>query len=185
MKIAGAVDSREGLGFPTVEQFLRYIRNRWEEALPRNPTVQESDTAELELAAEADEVVLTLVSAWNQHDMKAWADCFAEDAEYLSVSGTYWHGRAEIEANLGELHRSVFRDSRFRPVEWTIRMIASQAALVHLTWRMKEKRGLAGWIDRETRRGILTLVLERSGDRWLIRSAHNTDMLPVPAKLDR
>ena len=65
--------------------------------------------------------------------------------------------RAEIEAQLDELHRTVLCHSRFRPMEWTIRTITPGVSLVHLNWQMKG--------TGPTRRGILTLVLTLVRDR--------------------
>ncbi len=180
------VDTAEGLGFRTAEEFLRFIRNQSEEALhrrsPRENHGADAFTDTGDAGAEADAVVLALVDAWNRHDPRSWAACFTEDADYINVAGRHWQGRREIEGQHRELHNSVLRNSRFRPLAWTIRLIAPQVAVVHLNWQMKGTEGHSGWDDRATRRGILTLVIvQQKSNRWLVSAAHNTDMAPFTA----
>jgi hypothetical protein len=43
------------------------------------------------------QTVMRLQEAWNRHDMKAFANLFAEDADFVNVAGAWWKGRAEIE----------------------------------------------------------------------------------------
>jgi uncharacterized protein (TIGR02246 family) len=169
-------DSKEGLGFRTAEEFLRFVRNRWEEALPRaNMCLTESSEA----AHAADAVVLALVHAWNEHDMQAWGACFTEDADYVDGSGAHWRGKWEIEAKHVEMHRSTFAKSRLHPLEWTIRLVSSEVALVHLQWRLQGVAAAPGYRSSQTRCGVLTLTIVSRGDRWLVTSAHNAEVAPV------
>ena len=52
-------------------------------------------------------------------------------------------------------------------------------ALAHVAWEMTSAEGLPGWKVPELRKGLMSLLLERSGDRRLITAAQNTDALPL------
>jgi uncharacterized protein (TIGR02246 family) len=110
--------------------------------------------------------------SWNHHDMRAWAACFTEDADYINVLGTHWQGRQEIQARHQELHATALRDSAMRISEWSIRFMSAESCLVHMNWEMK------GGSPRK-RRGLLTLVLVPDQDRWRVTAAHNSDSLPL------
>ena len=43
-------------------------------------------------------VVNQLQDAWDRHDMNAFGALFDSDADFVNVTGTHWHGRAEARA---------------------------------------------------------------------------------------
>jgi uncharacterized protein (TIGR02246 family) len=49
--------------------------------------------------------------AWQDHDMRAWAQLFHEDGRYVTWFGEVFSGRDTIESRMAEAHRTVFRDS--------------------------------------------------------------------------
>jgi uncharacterized protein (TIGR02246 family) len=132
--------------------------------------------------AAEESAVRTLVprwqQAWNAHDMKALGALFAEDADFVNVGARHWKGRAEIEAQHAA-RASQFADSVWSTGETTVQLLASDMALVHVTWGLKGDRNPDG-TSREPREGVFTwLVVKRSGD-WLIRAAQNTNRGSLP-----
>jgi uncharacterized protein (TIGR02246 family) len=124
-------------------------------------------------------VVTTVVEAWNRHDMKAYSAQFTEDADFVNVIGMHFRGRPQIEAVHIDLHRTIFRNSNLRAVSSTVRSVNDQVALAHVAWEMTGAEGLPGWNAPELRKGMMSLVLARSGDRWLITAAQNTELVPL------
>ena len=124
-------------------------------------------------------VVSAVVDAWNRHDMKAYAAQFTEDADFVNVVGMHFRGRPQIEAVHIDLHRTIFRNSNLRSVNTTVRPVNDQVAMAHVAWEMTGAEGLPGWNVPELRKGMMSLVLVRSGDRWLITAAQNTDVVPL------
>jgi hypothetical protein len=53
-----------------------------------------------------------LTTTWNSHDMKAFAQLFSDDAQFVNVVGMWWKNRSEIEA---AMLRAIGRISRIRP----------------------------------------------------------------------
>jgi uncharacterized protein (TIGR02246 family) len=130
----------------------------------------EDPSAAEEAAESVDATVLTLMHAWNHHDMRAWAACFTDDADYVDVSGTHWRGRSEIEARQMELHANAHRNSTMRISEWSIRFLNPETCLVDMRWDMK-----GGSIRK--RKGMLTMVLVPDGTGWRASVAQNSDSL--------
>lgn len=126
-----------------------------------------------------DTVVSAVVEAWNRHDMKAYSAQFTEDADFVNVVGMHFRGRPQIEAVHVDLHRTIFRNSFLRAVSATVRPVNDQVALAHVAWEMTGAEGLPGWNVPELRKGMMSLVLVRTGDRWLITAAQNTDAVPL------
>lgn len=126
-----------------------------------------------------DTVVSAVVEAWNRHDMQAYSAQFTEDADFVNVVGMHFRGRPQIEAVHVDLHRTIFRNSFLRAVSATVRPVNDQVALAHVAWEMTGAEGLPGWNVPELRKGMMSLVLVRTGDRWLITAAQNTDAVPL------
>jgi uncharacterized protein (TIGR02246 family) len=124
-------------------------------------------------------VVSAVVNAWNRHDMKAFSAQFTEDADFVNVLGMHFLGRPQIEAVHIDLHRTIFKNSMIRAVSTTVRPLNGQFALAHVAWEMTGAGSLPGWNVPELRKGMLSLVLVRAGDRWLITAAQNTEAVPL------
>lgn len=123
-----------------------------------------------------------LQEAWNHHDMRAWANLFAEDADFVNVVGWWWKGRPEIERKHTDAHAFIFRESTLSIDEVHIRFLTPQIAVVHVLWSLvgqKKPDGTPG----PPRKGIFMQVLQKREGKWLISAAQNTDSIsevPVP-----
>jgi uncharacterized protein (TIGR02246 family) len=124
-------------------------------------------------------VIHALSESWNRHDMKAYGAQFAKDADFVNVIGMHWRGQAEIEARHVAVHRTIFRNSKLRTLEHSVRFLAPGIAVAHVLWEMTGHEAVPGMNMPEVRLGILTLVLQEEGDRWTIAASQNTDIVPV------
>ena len=104
---------------------------------------------------------------WNRGDLAGACAGFAEDADFISVTGRWWRGRPEIVRHL-EAHRA----SSLRITSVSIRFLTFDVAVLHLTWQLRAGAGPA-------RRGILTMTTRRQKERWIFDAAQNTE-LSVP-----
>ena len=120
-----------------------------------------------------------LVDAWNRHDMEAFAAGFAEDADFVNAIGLYWRGRAEILKEHQALHATRMKDSHLTVAETTVRFLRPEVATVHIRWELTGDTGLEGK-PLPTRRGMMTQVLVKTRDKWLIAVSQNTDIAPLP-----
>jgi uncharacterized protein (TIGR02246 family) len=144
------------------------------------PTQNPSAAQSVDATASVKAVVSALAESWNRHDMTAYAAAFSENADFVNVIGMHWRGRQEIGVKHAEVHRTIFRNSTLQIVEQSVRFLSPGIAVAHASWQMKGAEGLPGWNVPETRRGIMTCILVKEADRWLITAAHNTDIVPVP-----
>ncbi|MGA2648474.1 MAG: SgcJ/EcaC family oxidoreductase [Candidatus Sulfotelmatobacter sp.] len=130
--------------------------------------------------AKVKSAVASLAESWNRHDMAAFAAAFAENADFVNVIGMHWQGRQEIEAKHTVTHRTIFRNSALQIVEQSVRFLNPTVALAHVWTQLKGAESLRERVAPETRRTLMTCVLVKGADRWLITAAHNTDIVPVP-----
>ncbi len=127
-------------------------------------------------AVEVTCVVQAFADCWNRHDMDAFAELFAPEAEFVNVVGLWWKGRAEIKGAHEFTHRTLFRSSTLELEEVAVRFPAPLLALARCRWK------LSGHVTPEgeplpPRHGVLLNVLRREGDRWLIVDSQNTDII--------
>ena len=130
-------------------------------------------------AAAAKAVAAGFVDDWNSHDMKSFAELFAEDADFVNVIGLWWRGRPEIEKSHEALHATRMRDSHLVATETAVRVLRPGVAVIHVRWELTGDTGFDG-VALPPRQGILSLVTVRTGSKWLVASAQNTDVVPLP-----
>ena len=142
---------------------------------------QKPNAASSEAATDSVKTVIsTLAESWNRHDMAAFAAAFSENADFVNVIGMHWQGRGEIEAKHAVVHRTIFRNSTLQIVDQSVRFLSPSIALAHVSTELKGAESLRERVAPETRRTLMTCVLVKQADRWLITAAHNTDIVPVP-----
>ena len=114
--------------------------------------------------------------AWNAGDMGAAARLFCDNADFVNVRGSHWHGRDQIELEHARRHRQQLKDSIFTPLDIGIQYLGDTAALVHVRWEIRGDHDLDG-TPRLPRQGLFSWLMWRDPDgRWRIRSAHNTHL---------
>ena len=133
-----------------------------------------------EVKGQIASIVQTLADSWNSHDMDLYAAQFADDADFVNVLGMHWHGRPEIAARHAEVHRTIFRNSKLRVLDHSVRPLAPDIVLAHITWEMTGHEPPPGILSSKVRQGIITVVFVERDGRWLITAFHNTDIVPMP-----
>lgn len=128
------------------------------------------------MAAAVIRVVEAFAECWNRHDMNAFAELFAPDAEFVNVVGLWWKGRAEIKAAHEFTHQTLFKNSRLTLAEVSTRFPAPHIAIARCRWH------LVGHVTPEgaplpERTGILLNVLQQQGGHWRIIDSQNTDII--------
>ena len=117
-----------------------------------------------------DEVIAGLEKAWNAADGDAFGQWFAEDAEFVTVYGMYFQGRATIAASHQHIFETVYKDSVVSYVPFQTRMLRDDVALVHMRAHLSVPEGpMAGEHD-----ALPSIVVTREPDGWKIASLHNT-----------
>lgn len=126
--------------------------------------------------AEASRVVAAFADAWNRHDVDAFAELFAHDAEFVNVVGLWWKGRTEIKAAHAFAHATMFKASRLEMLEVSVRLPSPRVALARSRWRLEGHLGPDG-SALPPREGILVLLIDHETEKGLIVDAQNTDII--------
>lgn len=143
----------------------------------------------LAVSNDADDVrnsVAGFATAWNHHDMDAFGKLFAPDADFVNVGGVRWVGREEIQLHHawshgtipensvpGEnpAHYGIFKHSTMKFNRTDVRFLRKDVAVAHVDWEL-----LGDTRTQNPRRGVLTFVLTRQNEAWLVVTAQNTEI---------
>jgi uncharacterized protein (TIGR02246 family) len=125
------------------------------------------------------EVVRRLEASWNDHDMDAFGELFADDADFVNVYGMRWRDKKTIREEHRALHHSVFRKSTLTTRDTTVSFPASDVAIARSSWDLAGLMNSSGE-PQPDRHGILTHVLKKREGRWHIVVSQNTDIVPRP-----
>ena len=125
-----------------------------------------------------ESVPSVFAEAWNNRDPDHLASLFDEDAEFVNVTGLWWHDRASIRrAHAYGLER-FFSESTLTIEEVRIKQLSDDIAVVHARTALSGQSPVADVERPGTRMNILSFVVRLVGDAWLCASAHNTDVRP-------
>jgi uncharacterized protein (TIGR02246 family) len=130
--------------------------------------------------SKVEALVQEVQTAWNTHDMKRFAACFSEDADFVNVAGTWMRGRDDIEAKHTASHADRFKDSTMQMELAAFKQVGSSVGVTHVTWQLEGHGESGPRRTTETRRGILSWTIRNCGGRLEIVSSHNTDILARP-----
>jgi uncharacterized protein (TIGR02246 family) len=120
--------------------------------------------------AALENIVGRLESAWNAMDGSAFAAPFAEDADFVTIRGEHFRGRAAIAAGHAAIFRTIYAGSTNHCTVEGARLLRPEVALVHVHSLLETPHGpLAG---RHGARFSLVVIKEPGG--WRIAALHNT-----------
>lgn len=120
-------------------------------------------------------------TAWNNHDINAYATLFTTDADVVNVLGWHWRSRAELTQKLGRAFGSVFAHSHMTITDVSVEFLKPDIAVAHVRWSMAGALSPTGSGANTPKQGIQTQVLVKSGDDWRVRAFQNTNSIPEAA----
>jgi uncharacterized protein (TIGR02246 family) len=130
------------------------------------------------VAARPEQILSLFVEAWNRRDPDALASLFEDDAEFVNVTGLWWHDRASIrKAHAYGLER-IFNESHLAIEETRVKQLSPDVAVVHARMTLSGQTPIAKIKRPGSRTNVFSFVAHRVGDGWLCASAHNTDVVP-------
>ena len=126
-------------------------------------------------------ILAALDSAWQSGAADRWVAHYAQDANFINISGTRMTDRATLEARLKQIFGGIFRGSRHVGTLRQLRFLGADAAVADEDIEITGFSGLPAGIS-PTAAGVLRTrmrhVFERRGDRWLIVASQNTAVAP-------
>ncbi len=129
------------------------------------------------ILSEPHGIVDAFRAAWMRRDGAAIAALFTEDADFVNVTGLWWHGRAAIGRPHDDALKSFFAKTELRAGRTETRMLGPDVAVVRCRLTLSGQKAPDGHIA-EPRQTILTFVMMRQDAGWLAVSAQNTDVVP-------
>ncbi|HLU99968.1 MAG TPA: SgcJ/EcaC family oxidoreductase [Acidobacteriota bacterium] len=125
-----------------------------------------------------EDIVGAFVTAWNARDPDAIAALFDEDAEFVNVTGLWWHTREEIrKAHAYGLTR-IFNESFLQTIDIRIKRLSDETAVVHACMVLSGQSPIGKVSAPRPRSTVMSFVVRKTTAGWLCASAHNTDIAP-------
>jgi uncharacterized protein (TIGR02246 family) len=124
------------------------------------------------------------VAAWNSRDPDRLAALFDEEAEFVNVTGLWWHDREAIRKAHDYGLREIFGQSQLTLVDRRVRWLVGDQttdpaiAVVHAKMRLEGQTPVDDIEAPGPRRNIFSFVVHRTDGEWSCASAHNTDVIP-------
>jgi len=155
-----------------------YGRWAWQEVTPSGLATADGATKTRVHADRPNDIPRLFVEAWNKRDADALASLFDSHAEFVNVTGSWWHNRASIrKAHAYGLER-IFNASTLAVNELRLTPLADDVAIVHAAMTLSGQTPIAAIRQPGSRKTIFSFVVHRVADRWMCASAHNTDVIP-------
>lgn len=148
-----------------------YGRWAWEGLTPADPSAggaaPDLDHEGHAVAKRPDQVPALFADAWNRRDPDALASLFAEDAEFVNVTGLWWHNRASIrKAHAYGLER-IFNQSPLTIEEVRSKQLSDDVVVVHARMALSGQSPVADIERPGVRTNIFSFVMRLVGDAWL------------------
>jgi uncharacterized protein (TIGR02246 family) len=130
------------------------------------------------------------IDAWNDRDADRLAALFAEDAEFVNVTGLWWHDREAIRKAHAYGLDTIFSESTIslleKRVKWVVgtpdrKMLdedGNAACVVHAKMKLEGQSPTGDFERPRTRQTLFSFTVRRTEGRWVCVSAHNTDVVP-------
>lgn len=157
-----------------------YGRWAWEGLAPDLQASLPPDASQERHAAagQADEIASLFVQAWNSRDPDALSSLFDENAEFVNVTGLWWHDRDEIRTAHAYGLERIFNQSTLSLDETRVKQLSDDVAVVHARMTLVGQTPIGNIKQTGSRTTVFSFVAHRAGDRWQCASAHNTDVVP-------
>lgn len=115
-------------------------------------------------------------AAWNAHDIAAWVQPFAPDAQFVTAFGLWWKSRDETQRKMGYAFRALFAQSRIHADQIEVTSLTPDVATAHVAWTLDGAKGPDG-SDVGTVHLIQSQTLRKAGGAWQIVSAQDTAVI--------
>ena len=139
--------------------------------------VSRTSLAQTSPAAESGikQTLTDYLDGFNHHDAAAIAAEFTEDAERTTVRGEVSHGRGAIEKSYAALFSGILKNAHRSATVKSVRLLTPEIALVDADYELSGRTTNTG-AEQAPAKGLLSLVMIKHGDKWLITEFHEQEM---------
>ncbi len=125
-----------------------------------------------------ESIPTVFAEAWNRRDPDKLASIFDADAEFVNVTGLWWHDREAIRKAHAYGLEHIFDRSTLRVVMLKVKLLSAEVAVVHARMHLEGQTPVAGVANPKPRDTVFSFVVHRLADGWSCATAHNTDVIP-------
>ena len=125
-----------------------------------------------------EELVQTFVDGWNGKDARKLASIFVERAEFVNVTGLWWHNKERIYKAHEYGLRVIFNDSSLQVLQTKTRMLAEDVAMLHTKMRLEKQTPFEQVSAPAKRTNILIFICKKYETGWLCEAVQNTEIIP-------
>ncbi|OTT90172.1 SgcJ/EcaC family oxidoreductase [Acinetobacter nosocomialis M2] len=121
-----------------------------------------------------EDIPLAFQAAWNNHDMKAFAALFHQDATFVNRFGHYVKGIDEIIALHQPIHDTIYSDSTLENELIDVTSLTNDICISHFWSRLTA--GLAHPQGPHQIDTLLLTVLVKENNYWCIQALENVTL---------
>ncbi len=121
-----------------------------------------------------EDIPLAFQAAWNNHDMKAFAALFHQDATFVNRFGHYVKGIDEIIALHQPIHDTIYSDSTLENELIDVTSLTNDICISHFWSRLTA--GLAHPQGPHQIDTLLLTVLIKENNSWCIQALENVTL---------
>lgn len=121
-----------------------------------------------------EDIPLAFQAAWNNHDMKAFAALFHQDATYVNRFGHYVKGIDEIIALHQPIHDTIYSDSTLENELIDVTSLTNDICTSHFWSRLTA--GLAHPQGPHQIDTLILTVLVKENNSWCIQALENVTL---------
>ncbi|EML1063740.1 SgcJ/EcaC family oxidoreductase [Acinetobacter nosocomialis] len=121
-----------------------------------------------------EDIPLAFQAAWNNHDMKAFAALFHQDATFVNRFGHYVKGINEIIALHQPIHETIYSDSTLENELIDVTSLTNDICISHFWSRLTA--GLAHPQGPHQIDTLLLTVLVKENNSWCIQALENVTL---------
>ncbi len=121
-----------------------------------------------------EDIPLAFQATWNNHDMKAFAALFHQDATFVNRFGHYVKGINEIIALHQPIHETIYSDSTLENELIDVTSLTNNICISHFWSRLTA--GLAHPQGPHQIDTLLLTVLVKQNNSWCIQALENVTL---------
>lgn len=125
-----------------------------------------------------EDIPAAFVAAWNRRDADGIAALFDDDAEFVNVTGLWWHDREAIRRAHAYGLTRIFGQSTLRLGVVRVKWLSPDITVVHARMSLTGQSPIGNVEEPAPRTNIFSFVVRRDVGGWRCASAHNTDVVP-------
>ena len=125
-----------------------------------------------------EQIVEVFVDAWNERDAHTLASIFIDEAEFVNVTGLWWHNKKAIFKAHDYGLKVIFNNSTLKIIRTKVKYLTDEVAIIHAKTSLVNQTSLREDEKTLKRSNILIFVVKKENDIWRCHATQNTEIIP-------